>query len=345
MSESQQLNNPGDILKAARQELGMSTQQAADKLHLRASVVEALEQEDYSQFSSDVFLKGYFRSYCRLVNLHETRMVDLLDEQLQHRASEVAEDEARHSGASSEKNTVRFVVIAALLAIAAVFGWKMVAGSADSGGPQTLAPTTEQSSQPSANPVDPSVEEVTEDPSIDSSSARSTLDSDSEDSMASSATTIEERADEQVAERLENDESQMGEPQLAQEEVASLLTGQEGGDLAQPDETRPQNDADVKNEFTEENANSGLAPVVLKLAFTGDCWVTIKTRDDEARTLKANLYRAGNEFDLTIKQPVDIVLGDAKQVSITANNTLVDAAPYTARNGRASFVFDPAEYQ
>ena len=74
---------PGRILRAAREELNYSIEQVAQELHLRPSVVLAMEEEKYEEFSSDVFLKGYFRSYCRLVNLHEERMVDLLESQLQ----------------------------------------------------------------------------------------------------------------------------------------------------------------------------------------------------------------------------------------------------------------------
>ena len=87
MTESPQdiSSSPGKILKAARDELKYSIEHVAHELHLRACVVQAMEDEDYDQFSSDVFLKGYFRSYCRLVHLHEERMVELLDKQLSSR--------------------------------------------------------------------------------------------------------------------------------------------------------------------------------------------------------------------------------------------------------------------
>ncbi|WP_197475760.1 RodZ family helix-turn-helix domain-containing protein, partial [Oleiphilus sp. HI0043] len=78
-------SSPGLILRTAREELKFSIDHVAHDLHLRASVVQSMENEDYDDFSSDVFLKGYFRSYCRLVNLHEERMVELLEVQLRTR--------------------------------------------------------------------------------------------------------------------------------------------------------------------------------------------------------------------------------------------------------------------
>lgn len=81
-ADEQQITHPGPILRAARDELRLSVEEVADRLHLRPSVVALIESETYDDFSSDVFLRGYFRSYCRLVGLHEQRMVELLDRQL-----------------------------------------------------------------------------------------------------------------------------------------------------------------------------------------------------------------------------------------------------------------------
>ncbi len=64
MSESLQA---GLILATARNERQLSIEQVANELHLRPTVVRSMEEEKYSDFNSDVFLKGYFRSYCRLL--------------------------------------------------------------------------------------------------------------------------------------------------------------------------------------------------------------------------------------------------------------------------------------
>ena len=69
VSDSANNSFPGRILRAAREELNFTVEQVAEELHLRPSVVLSMEAEKYEDFSSVVFLKGYFRSYCRLVNL------------------------------------------------------------------------------------------------------------------------------------------------------------------------------------------------------------------------------------------------------------------------------------
>ncbi|WP_197475684.1 RodZ family helix-turn-helix domain-containing protein, partial [Oleiphilus sp. HI0043] len=113
-------SSPGLILRTAREELKFSIDHVAHDLHLRASVVQSMENEDYDDFSSDVFLKGYFRSYCRLVNLHEERMVELLEVQLRTRKNEI--ENVALSAKKAEKAKFRKKLISVMFALALVAG-------------------------------------------------------------------------------------------------------------------------------------------------------------------------------------------------------------------------------
>jgi len=117
-SSQEMQQSPGLILRAARDELKFSVDHVAHELHLRSSVVKAMEEEDYEQFNSDVFLKGYFRSYCRLVNLHEERMIELLDKQLCSRKQE-REDAAlqlkKLGQAKSRKKAFSIIAVVAFI--------------------------------------------------------------------------------------------------------------------------------------------------------------------------------------------------------------------------------------
>lgn len=59
----------GQRLKAAREAKGLSTQKAADDLHLDAWVVEALEQGDYARIGPAVYGKGHLKRYAALLAL------------------------------------------------------------------------------------------------------------------------------------------------------------------------------------------------------------------------------------------------------------------------------------
>src|SRR5580698_6829475 len=59
----------GPRLRAARERRGLSSQKAADELHLDGWVVEALEAEDYDRVGPSVYAKGHLKRYAALLGL------------------------------------------------------------------------------------------------------------------------------------------------------------------------------------------------------------------------------------------------------------------------------------
>ena len=64
-------------LRAAREAAGMSLQDAAQRLKLRAPMLDALEREDLAPLGAPVFARGYAISYARLLGVPE-QIVDRL---------------------------------------------------------------------------------------------------------------------------------------------------------------------------------------------------------------------------------------------------------------------------
>jgi cytoskeleton protein RodZ len=60
---------PGARLRLAREELGLSQQQAAEQLTLDVSVITALDADDFATLGADVFVKGHLRRYAALLGL------------------------------------------------------------------------------------------------------------------------------------------------------------------------------------------------------------------------------------------------------------------------------------
>jgi cytoskeleton protein RodZ len=59
----------GDRLKAERERRELSSQKAADQLHLDAWVIDALEAEDYQRIGPSVYAKGHLKRYATLLGL------------------------------------------------------------------------------------------------------------------------------------------------------------------------------------------------------------------------------------------------------------------------------------
>ncbi len=59
----------GQRLKAERERRGMSTQKAADEMHLDTWVIDALETGDYQRIGPPVYAKGHLKKYATILGL------------------------------------------------------------------------------------------------------------------------------------------------------------------------------------------------------------------------------------------------------------------------------------
>ena len=94
-------------LRAAREERGLSVDEVAHDLHLDRNIILALESADYEGLGAPVFVRGYLRSYARLLELPEEDIVAAFD------APEIEPDEFRtrsmHTEVKPGANLVNFI--------------------------------------------------------------------------------------------------------------------------------------------------------------------------------------------------------------------------------------------
>jgi cytoskeleton protein RodZ len=70
----------GTRLRACRERIGLTQAQAAEKLHVEARSLQALETEDFDSFGAPVFVRGHIRRYCELVGENSVELVALYNE-------------------------------------------------------------------------------------------------------------------------------------------------------------------------------------------------------------------------------------------------------------------------
>jgi cytoskeleton protein RodZ len=70
---------PGEILRRARETRGLKLQEVAASLHLHPSVIEALEADDSSRLPSPIYVRGYLRSYAKLVGADAEQLIAAYD--------------------------------------------------------------------------------------------------------------------------------------------------------------------------------------------------------------------------------------------------------------------------
>jgi len=67
-------------LRAARERLGLTLAQAAEKLHVEPKSLVALEAEDFELFGAPVFARGHIRRYSELVGEKTDELVVLYND-------------------------------------------------------------------------------------------------------------------------------------------------------------------------------------------------------------------------------------------------------------------------
>jgi len=70
---------PGTILRKAREENNLSVGHVADRLCLDIRVIEGLENDNYEKLPSTIFIRGYLRSYAKLLEIPEQSIIDSFD--------------------------------------------------------------------------------------------------------------------------------------------------------------------------------------------------------------------------------------------------------------------------
>lgn len=73
--QQEQSLNTGQRLRLAREKLELSQSAVAERLCLKLSTVRAIEENTFSPDLSDIFIRGYIRSYARLVHIAEAELL------------------------------------------------------------------------------------------------------------------------------------------------------------------------------------------------------------------------------------------------------------------------------
>lgn len=69
--DDSQAAGPGQLLRNAREQLGWTREQVASRIHLRLTLIAAIEADTYDKHTSHTFIRGYLRAYAKLVGIPE----------------------------------------------------------------------------------------------------------------------------------------------------------------------------------------------------------------------------------------------------------------------------------
>jgi len=130
------LNQPGKCLQQAREAAGLSVSDVVHQTKFPRTVIEALERDDYTVFSSPTYAKSYLSQYAEFVGIDSGKWLDFFEpaafaaphdmlsmiESPAHQETRAASAPAR-GGSGSLLPTVLLIVLSAGLIYGAIRGY------------------------------------------------------------------------------------------------------------------------------------------------------------------------------------------------------------------------------
>ena len=305
--------NPGETLRAAREEKGWTLEEAASQLNLTPTSLGQIEAGSFDKLPGHTFARGYIRAYAKLLGMDQAQMVSAFD----HYTGTDASGSSVHALGRIEEpmrlsqNILRFVSFALLVALglAGFFWWQ---GQSDQ-------VAREQAGTP--------IEHV-EVESADGTTQIHPLD---------------EPEDQAVAEAREPDELSLPvSPEVASgnDEVSAAApsapasAGQSAGSGNAPASAPlalPVAPTAAQAPAPAAASEAPVAPAagegVIAIQFVADCWTQVT--DASGKVLVSTLKRKGDSLQVSGKAPLELRLGYARGAQVSYNGQSVDMTSFT----------------
>ena len=287
----------GTLLKQKREQLGLSQKQIADRLRLRVSIIESIDNNEFSSDLVATFTKGYLRSYAKAVGISEADVLSayttLDNPEPEEQTMQSFSRQTKRERHDSRIMTITWGILVVIIGISSVWWWQnqqtsIVDLTQATDQELELEQQLENAQQAELNPAEPVlvVEPATE--------------------QDAEPTTLPEVVEPEVSEELVAPES---EPTQPVEEVAQI-------------EPVAESQAPVEEPVPTVAAN------LLSMTFNGDCWIQIK--DKSGKTISSGVKKSGQTLELTGEMPYKVVLGAPRNVSMTLASEPVDLSGYTS---------------
>jgi cytoskeleton protein RodZ len=146
---------PGARLRAARERLGLSLQQVADRLRLNPSVIEGIEADNYTGLGAPVYVRGHLRRVADLVGESGSEIEALFRNGGSNHGmpdlTRIVTQKYRIGQQSPRLGTWPTVIIGALILIGGLVWWAMQQAPRASSGSQVIEiPVTQTGAAPGA---------------------------------------------------------------------------------------------------------------------------------------------------------------------------------------------------
>ncbi|EMK3384548.1 cytoskeleton protein RodZ [Vibrio parahaemolyticus] len=290
----------GTLLKNKRESLGMTQKQVADRLRLRVSVIEDIENNRFESQQVATFTRGYLRSYAKFVGLDEKVVLVALEQTADVKPKEQEIEmqsfsrKTKHEKHNSRIMLLTWVIAIVIIGISAAWWWQ---NQQENSLAQVVAEANVETSQPSADEI-ADIDLMTEEELIASTPA---------ELAASNNTASESSINAAQTDEVVPAETEESTTETTQEPVAVIEAAEE---VQEAPPVVPE------------------GMTLLTMKFKADCWIQVK--DTNGKTLVSGTQKPGQDVELTGKAPFKVILGAPEGVTMTFASEPVDLSGYTS---------------
>jgi len=337
------VKGPSELLAEARQRLGLSQKEVANILSLTTSFIKDIDEGEFTSIAKPAFIKGYLRTYARVVELSGDEIVALYEAELQitqpaPKIRDVTEGNVGTAGITGPILQTGLIGLGGLVLVIAVVWW--VVSDPEQETLQSVAqPGASQLATQDLPEVDfdfvPPPQEGTAPQSEQVSQEQAAPDQTGPDSQVEMGETLR---------TIDAVETPLAETVNENLEASAILAVEESILEAAPEPSISEKDSSVsvadsvKYERTTDGTRSFVTVDAggfdqLELLFRDECWVEIA--DNQFGPIYNDLNAANDVLTIYGTAPFKVLLGKATGVEIIYNGRPFELESFISRDRTA----------
>ncbi|WEK30211.1 MAG: DUF4115 domain-containing protein [Candidatus Pseudomonas phytovorans] len=316
--------NPGELLRLAREKRDWSQAEVARKLNLTVSSLNHVETGAFDKLPGHTFARGYIRAYAKLMDLDQATLVEAFD---RYTGTHAKGSDVHSLGRIEEPvrlshNILRGVSLLLLVAVVGGgFVWWQDQGSLRGKDLAKMAlEHVEVESADGTTQIHPLDEP--EDQAVTAGQQPESAPLALEQGTAEQPAAAAEQAPANPAPTAAAAPVQ----QVPAQPAASVAPAPVAPATPAPAAVAPVTPAAAVAATEPAAVPAGSAKVAIQ--FTADCWTQVS--DGNGKVLFSAVKRKGDNLELTGKPPFAVRLGFARGAQVSYNGQAVDVAPFTS---------------
>lgn len=348
------VNSTGERLRNAREQMGLTQQNVAERLCLKLSTIRDIEEDNSPASLASTFLRGYIRSYARLVRVPEEELLPMMAKQAPIRAAKVEMMQSYSLGKQRKKRDgwlmiFTWLVLFVVLGLTGAWWWQnhkaaqddLVSmadqnASLEGNNHQSIALTDGNASSSAAGVAQTAVplnntsaaeNGIAPDAAANNSSTPAAAVESSNTSPAANAVTSTNAATNANAATSTNAATN------ANAATGANAAAPAASDTAQLAAITPSQAPAAAGELPTGSAGISQAAAdanSLVMSFSRDCWLDVT--DATGKKLFSGMQRSGGQLSLAGKAPYRLKIGAPGAVEIEYQGKPVDLSRFIRTN-------------